>query len=107
MVPVVEELDVLVAEVEERAPLPVEVNPREGKWLPRELAVRLVEVVEVEVHVPEGVHELAGLAAGDPRPLPSRWSSSDLLRILHRQGLPREHASDRFASRPRGPVNRA
>src|SRR6185437_13432588 len=63
---VADQLEVLVDEIEQRAHLGIELNPRQGTRLPPELLVSLVEMVEIEMHVAEGMDELAG---SEPRHL--------------------------------------
>ena len=57
--------DVLEAEIEERAHGRIEPQPRQRPRLAGELQARLFEVVEVEMRVAEGVHEVARLKPRD------------------------------------------
>src|SRR5262245_46766872 len=56
---IADQLEVLVDELEQGAHLRIELNARQRTRLPPELLVGLVEMVEIEVHVAEGVDELA------------------------------------------------
>ena len=67
MAPIFEQLDVLVAKVEERRRGAPEPHPRERIRLARELEVRRLEVVHTEMRVCERVHELPRLVSGDRR----------------------------------------
>ena len=62
---IVEQLKVLVAEVEDRVHFSLELHARRGEGLPSELQLRLLQVISVQVGVPQGVDERAGLEAGD------------------------------------------
>src|SRR5262249_34867024 len=56
---IADQLEVLVDEIEQGAHLRIELNARQRTRLPPELLVGLVEMVEIEVHVAEGVDQLA------------------------------------------------
>ena len=60
--------DVLVAEIEDRAHRRVQPQARQRPRLARELEARLLQVVQVEMRVAEGVHEVAGLEGPSPAP---------------------------------------
>lgn len=49
-----------VVEVEDRAHFAIENHPGQGTRGPGELFAHLVEMIEVDVDVPEGVHEVPG-----------------------------------------------
>src|SRR5262245_32941779 len=57
---VIQHLDVLEAECEEIAHIRIEAEPGQGSRLSGELKSGLLHVIEVEMHVPERVHEVAG-----------------------------------------------
>ena len=65
MVLVAHEPEVVVGEIEDRLDAGVELHSRERVRRACELGVGLIQVVEIQVRVSQGVHELAGLEPGD------------------------------------------
>ena len=65
MVLVAHEPEVVVGEIEDRLDAGVELHSRERVRRACELGIGLVQVVEIQVCVSQGVHELAGLEPGD------------------------------------------
>jgi hypothetical protein len=55
--------DVIEGKIEERAHCRIEAQLRQMPRLARELEARLLQVVQVEMRIPEGMDEIAGLQA--------------------------------------------
>jgi hypothetical protein len=58
---VIQQLEVLELEIQDgRAGLP-DAKARQRPWLPGQLESRLINVVAIQVHIAQGMHEIAGL----------------------------------------------
>ena len=61
---VIHQLEIVETEIEQGPDTRIQMHPGQREWLPGELQMRLVQVIEIEVGVPEGVNEIAGPEAG-------------------------------------------
>src|SRR5262245_51253096 len=64
---VADELEILIGEIEQRADLAVDLHAGKRAGRARQLLVGLVEVIEIEMDVAEGMDEFAGRESGDVR----------------------------------------
>ncbi len=64
---IIGQLKIFIAEAEQVFSLRIDLHLRHWKWLAPQLCMHLLQVIHVDVHITEGVNEIAGLEAHDLR----------------------------------------
>jgi len=52
---IVDQFEIFVAEIEQVPPFRIQAHLRQGKRFAAELGIHLIEMVQVDMHIPEGV----------------------------------------------------